>query len=110
MLAGPVVEGSVAAEPGTARPGTARPVPVPAGGAVVAAGLGGPDGVGEAPARPALDGGPVDDMPAGGEATGGRGRGGVAAGRVPEPRPGGGMSRTLPVLGNSYGFVLATVG
>jgi hypothetical protein len=34
----------------------------------------------------------------------------VAAGPVPEPRPGGGMSRTLPVLGNSYGIVLATVG
>jgi hypothetical protein len=77
---------------------------------VVAAGLSGTRGVGDAPDRPGVDGVRVDDMPAGGEATGGRARGGVAAGRVPEPRPGGGMSRTLPVLGNSYGIVLATVG
>lgn len=97
MLTRPVV----AAGPGTARPGVERPIPVPAGGMVVAD----PGGVAEVPARPAVDG-----LLAGVEAAGGRAEGGVAAGRVPEPRPGGGMSRTLPVLGNSYGIVLATVG
>ena len=61
----------------------------------MAAGLAGPDGAGAAPDRPAADG---------------RAAGDVAVGLVPEPRPAGGMSRTLPVLGNSYGIVLATVG
>jgi hypothetical protein len=67
----------------------------------------------EAPARPAADdaaGGdvPAGDVPVEGAGVGGRAAGGV--GLVPGSRPGGGMSRTLPVLGNSYGIVLATVG
>jgi hypothetical protein len=115
------------AEPGMALPGTARPVPVPAGGAAVAAGLAddlaGPGCVDGAPARPAADDAaagdvpvddvpvddvPVDDVLANGAVVAGRAAGGV--GLVPGSRPGGGMSRTLPVLGNSYGIVLATVG
>src|SRR5262249_16551253 len=125
--------GSVAALPGLALPGmappgmappvTGRPVPVPAGGAAVAAGLAGEGCLCGVPARPGADDAAVGDVPvdgaaavgraagcraAGCRAAGGRGRGGV--GLVPGPRPGGGMSRTLPVLGNSYGIVLATVG
>jgi hypothetical protein len=69
------------------------------------AGRAGRGGAGETAARPAVDGAAED-----GRAVGGVAAGGVAAGRTPEPRPGGGMSRTLPVLGNSYGIVLAAGG
>jgi len=70
----------------------------------VAAGLAGPGGAAEPPARPA------EDVPVAGAVEGGQVAGRAAAGRALEPLPGGGMSRTLPVLGNSYGIVLATAG
>jgi hypothetical protein len=94
----------------------------------VAAGLAGQGCAGGVPGRPGADDAAVGDVPVDGAAAGGRGAGGWAAGGwaadgrgaggrgaggvglVPGPRPGGGMSRTLPVLGNSYGIVLATVG
>ena len=59
----------------------------------VDAGLTGRGDVGEAAARPAADA--VD---------------GLEVGRAPGPCPEGGMSRTLPVLGNSYGIALGTGG
>jgi hypothetical protein len=40
----------------------------------------------------------------------GLGADGLGTGRASVPRPADGMSRTLPVLGNSYGIALGTAG
>ena len=74
----------------------------------MAGGLAGRGCVRGVPAWPGADDEAVGDVPVDGAAAGGWAAGGV--GLVPGPRLGGGMSRTLPELGNSYGIVLATVG
>ncbi|HEY2308302.1 MAG TPA: hypothetical protein VGI05_20710 [Streptosporangiaceae bacterium] len=57
-----------------------------------------------------MDGLGADGLGADGLGTDGLGTDGLGTGRASVPRPADGMSRTLPVLGNSYGIALGTAG